>query len=148
MKPKLPTNIKQINKPLWVNVEQARYYGISDELFQYKAFTYKDSTKEINGKKYLNINDLEFMNVEVNPKRKYWFMRMYDYIYFELDKYLNDSQKAKIIHALSNVGTVDSWANLFSTYDYALNERAYHFIKWGNLILQTKSLYKNFDKRW
>ena len=147
---------KELVKDKWVSVsEVCKQTGMQASTFySMKSMgIHTDKIKNIGKSVYVNVNQYTFSNdlfldeKSFTLKRDNYLMMMFDDIYFSLDKYLNDSDKSKMMSAFTG-RSYASWTQFFSAYKIGYNDRTAEFIKWGKLMLASKSLYKYFKERW
>lgn len=149
---KLPSYAEDIKRmrllhPKWVSTAEAEeVYGVSkDRVVAERAIHKPYYIKKVGNSLFVDIHQMPMKDDVIIP-RKWAFERMFDNIYFALKKYLNDNEISKLMAAFDH-GTVTSWYTYLNSYEIKMNERAWHFIKYGKLILRTRALYRNFEKK-
>ena len=71
----------------------------------------------------------------------YPLIQMFDAIYFELDKHLTDTNKAKLLSAFTGRSHMN-WVLFLSAFNIGYRDLTIEFIKHGRRILTAPSLYK------
>jgi len=142
---------KDINNSRWLTVEA---FCLENSLNADNVYMYKTSNPEFpifrkDGKDvWVDANNITIGMKDFNAKRQYYFLKMYEEIYYGLTRYLNDYQIAKFMAKTHNT-TVQPWVNFLLKHEPSmLSEKSLLFIKTGKHILDTKALYRNFKPKW
>jgi hypothetical protein len=148
-----PLNLpKNVNKPYWVhNRELAERLYISNEEAVLLIAMRKHKGKEVKslyGRNYINLNDLRYKGEVFNTKREYYFITMFDNLYFELTRYLSQYEVSKLFAAIDNTHSQRSWNTYMQQYHIQMNERALLFMQLAKKALNTKALVKNYKRKW
>ena len=131
---------------LWVDTKTYVEHGYGTaSSFEAYCYTKKEHTRvnKRTGRRELNIAEA-YEAKDPIQKRAFVTTVMADSIYFELDRYFNDSDKARLLSALTNRSKA-SWNMYLHTHRFILTTKStmlLEFIKYGKLILCTKAIHK------
>jgi len=147
--------LQSMIQPNWIQLTESVkiMYDVSREsAYTRKSLGY-EGVKAVDGDIYIDFNNYPLRDRayrDINIKRLYIVDQIFESVYWNLDMFLNDFQKAKILAALSG-DSVQSWVQYLGAFKPTLNSKStklIDFVKYGLRILKTNALYENFEKRW
>ena len=108
------------------------------------AFRYKEHKRFVGRKAIVDIANAG--NIDRIEKRIYVVSRMIESIYYGLDRYLSDMEKAIIMSEFTG-RSYASWRQFMDMMPTTLTPRTVEFVKYGRRMLDSKSLYKYFEPK-
>jgi len=120
--------------------------GVTLGVIHQKYHNKNKNVKMVDGDFLIDVNNWNSKaHGDTNTKRRYITDRMFENVYYGLDLYLNDFQKAQLLSAL-NGDSEGSWTNWLRDFRPVLGDKLRDFLVYGLKIIKTKALYR-MDKR-
>lgn len=126
---------------LWMTREAIiESFGVTEQTvdqWQYRFKNIKRGNKKRMEYDIAQIRDTFRRSYHTKPN--YVLDRMCESIYFKLDEYLNDWQKAELLAELSGK-TKATWQTWLAKFHFSFTDTTYEFVYWGRKMLTSPAL--------